>query len=136
VTSGLDIDYVSCGETTWKMEIRGLEADLSYYFDPEKVRLARAALARRSMDPADYPPPDLAIEIDTSRRKRTCTADSVGCSAIHAADRCLVTGAPVIDAAGRPRSRVARSARPWVRSRLTSLKALHPAGGVVLIWAA
>ena len=66
VTSGLDIDYVSCGETTWKTEIRGLEADLSYYFDPEKIRVARAALARESMDPADYPRPDLAIEIDTS----------------------------------------------------------------------
>jgi Uma2 family endonuclease len=66
VTSGLDIDYISCGETTWKTAVRGLEADLSYYFDPEKIRLARDALARKSMDPADYPRPDLAIEIDIS----------------------------------------------------------------------
>jgi len=66
VTLGLDIDYVSCGETTWKTEIRGLQADLSYYFDPEKVRVSREALARKSMDPADYPHPDLAIEIDMS----------------------------------------------------------------------
>jgi Uma2 family endonuclease len=66
VTLGLGIDYVSCGETTWKAEVRGLEADLSYYFDPEKIRVARAALATRSLDPADYPRPDLAIEIDLS----------------------------------------------------------------------
>ena len=66
VTMGLDLDYVACGQTTWKTEIRGLEADLSYYFDPEKVRVAKEALARRSMDPADYPRPDLAIEIDMS----------------------------------------------------------------------
>ncbi len=66
VTSGLEIDYVSCGETTWKTKVRGLEADLSYYFDPEKVRVARDALARGSMNPADYPRPDLAIEIDIS----------------------------------------------------------------------
>jgi Uma2 family endonuclease len=64
VTMGLDIDYVGCGQTTWKTEIRGLEADLSYYFDPDKVRVAKDALARKSMDPADYPRPDLAIEID------------------------------------------------------------------------
>jgi Uma2 family endonuclease len=66
VTMGRDLDYVSSGQTTWKTLIRGLEADLSYYFDPEKVRVAREALARRSMDPADYPRPDLAIEIDMS----------------------------------------------------------------------
>jgi Uma2 family endonuclease len=66
VTMGLDLDYVDCGETTWKTVIRGLEADLSYYFDPEKVRVAKAALARQSLDPADYPRPDLAIEIDMS----------------------------------------------------------------------
>jgi hypothetical protein len=46
--------------------IRGLEADLSYYFDAEKVRVAEEALARGSTDPSDYPRPDLAIEIDMS----------------------------------------------------------------------
>jgi Uma2 family endonuclease len=66
VTSGLDIDYISCGETTWKTKIRGLEADLSYYFEPDKIRTARDALARESIDPIDYPRPDLAIEIDIS----------------------------------------------------------------------
>jgi hypothetical protein len=49
---------------------RGLQADLSYYFDPEKMRVSRQALKRKSMDPADYPSaPDLAIEIDASRPK-------------------------------------------------------------------
>jgi Uma2 family endonuclease len=66
VTMGRDLEYVSCGQTTWKTVIRGLEADLSYYFDPEKVRVAKEAFARRSTDPADYPRPDLAIEIDMS----------------------------------------------------------------------
>jgi Uma2 family endonuclease len=66
VATGLDLDYVGCGQTTWKTVIRGLEADLSYYFDHEKVRVAKEALARKSMVPADYPRPDLAIEIDMS----------------------------------------------------------------------
>jgi Uma2 family endonuclease len=64
VAMGRDLDYVSCGQTTWKTTIRGLEADLSYYLDPEKVQVAKEALARRSTEPADYPRPDLAIEID------------------------------------------------------------------------
>jgi Uma2 family endonuclease len=66
VTTGRDLDCVPCGETTWKTSTRGLEADLSYYFDPEKVRVASDALARKSRNPADYPYPDLAIEIDMS----------------------------------------------------------------------
>ena len=66
VTMGRDIDSVGSGETTWKTEIRGLEADLTYCFEPEKIRVAKAALARLSKDPADYPRPDLAIEIDMS----------------------------------------------------------------------
>jgi Uma2 family endonuclease len=66
VIMGLDLDCVSCGQTTWKTMIRGLEADLSYYFDAEKIRVADEALARGSTDPSDYPRPDLAIEIDMS----------------------------------------------------------------------
>src|SRR5258708_28352701 len=58
VSMGRDLDYVACGQTTWKSEIRGLEADLSYYFEPDKVRLAKEALALKSMNPADYPRPD------------------------------------------------------------------------------
>ncbi|MHB1561867.1 MAG: Uma2 family endonuclease [Isosphaeraceae bacterium] len=66
------VDCLSSGQTTWKTaeSDRGLEADQSYYFDPEKIRVARAALARRSLNPADYPVgPDLAVEIDVSRSK-------------------------------------------------------------------
>jgi Uma2 family endonuclease len=69
VTSWLGIAHVACGETTWDAveAERGLQADLSYDFEPEKVRVAREALARESKDPADYPRPDLAVEIDISR---------------------------------------------------------------------
>jgi Uma2 family endonuclease len=62
--AGMDLESMACGQTTWKTAFRGLEADLSYYFDPEKIRMAEAAFARLSRDPADYPPPDLAIEVD------------------------------------------------------------------------
>ncbi|MGP0070209.1 MAG: Uma2 family endonuclease [Isosphaeraceae bacterium] len=54
-------------ETTWKRPqlSRGLEADQCYYFRPEKV--AAMAHLRRSRNIADYPNPDLAIEVDISR---------------------------------------------------------------------
>ena len=69
VASWLRIAHVACGETTWDAveAERGLQADLSYYFEPGKVYAAREALSRESRDPADYPSPDLAIEIDISR---------------------------------------------------------------------
>jgi Uma2 family endonuclease len=66
VAMGRDVDYLGSGRATWKTKVRGLEADLSYYFDAEKVRAATAAWARKSMEPADYPRPDMAIEIDMS----------------------------------------------------------------------
>jgi len=69
VTTWVQIACVSSGEATWKTPDRGLQADLSYYFDPEKIQTARNALARKSMDQADYPNPDLAIEIDMSGPK-------------------------------------------------------------------
>jgi Uma2 family endonuclease len=71
VTLALEIDRENVGETTWETEEmdRGLQADLSYYFDAEKLRVARDAFARKSKDKADYPHPDLAIEIDLSRPK-------------------------------------------------------------------
>jgi Uma2 family endonuclease len=72
VAFALDIDHVTTGEKTWKTEETewGLQADLSFYFDPEKMRVSRQALKRKSMVPADYPSaPDLAIEIDASRPK-------------------------------------------------------------------
>lgn len=62
------ISLISSGEATLKDvdAKRGLQADLSYFFDPEKLRTVREALARESNDLADYPFPDLAVEIDTS----------------------------------------------------------------------
>ena len=53
------------GETTWKRsEIqRGIEADQSYYFSPEKLTAARS---RGASDVASFPNPDLAIEVDLS----------------------------------------------------------------------
>ena len=70
-TQAFNIDRGTCGETAWKRpEIsRGLQADQSYYFDPEKRKAAKAAWARKSNDIADYPNPDLAIEIDLSDPK-------------------------------------------------------------------
>jgi Uma2 family endonuclease len=68
VTTWAKIPHVSCGEATLDAAgaERGLQADQSYCFYPDKVRTAREALARRSMDPADYPAPDLAVEVDVS----------------------------------------------------------------------
>ena len=63
---GLGVNCLGSGQATWKTKIRGLEADLSYYFDPEKIRAAKEAFARESMEPSDYPRPDMAIEIDMS----------------------------------------------------------------------
>jgi len=69
VTSILDIRRRTLGETTWKRpEIaRGLEADQCYYFAPENIATDAAARARKSEHIADYPNPDLAVEIDLSR---------------------------------------------------------------------
>jgi len=68
ITQELAIPMSSNGETTWiRPEIeRGLEADQSYYFLPEKLAAAKVAMARGSNDVADYPNPDLAIEVDIS----------------------------------------------------------------------
>jgi Uma2 family endonuclease len=68
VTYELGIPNRGAGQTTWKRpEIeRGLEADQSYYFDPAKLAADAKGLARKSNDVADYPNPDLAIEVDIS----------------------------------------------------------------------
>src|SRR5579883_1064290 len=53
VMLALGIDHLDGGETTWDTEEseRGLQADLSYYFDREKICVAREALARQSQNP-------------------------------------------------------------------------------------
>jgi Uma2 family endonuclease len=68
VSDGLEIDCRALGSTTWKRAAleRGLEADQCYYFDVDKLAVCAAAVARRSNDVADYPNPDLAVEVDIS----------------------------------------------------------------------
>ncbi len=64
----LEIPCTGLGQTTWKRpEIhRGLEADESYFFVAEKLATVAEAMTRRSAEIADYPNPDLAIEVDLS----------------------------------------------------------------------
>ena len=56
------------GQTTWKRPetLRGIEADLCYFFDPAKLAIIADTRTRRSNNVAHYPNPDLAIEIDIS----------------------------------------------------------------------
>jgi Uma2 family endonuclease len=67
----LEIPCRGLGQTTWKRPevARGLEADECYYFDPEKLTVVAEALARMSRTVAEYPNPDLAIEVDISPSK-------------------------------------------------------------------
>ncbi len=67
----LGVPYKSAGQTTWKRPdvARGLEADESYFFRTEKLDAVAAGKARRSLDIADYPNPDLGIEVDMSPPK-------------------------------------------------------------------
>jgi Uma2 family endonuclease len=69
VAEEYEIPFDGNGEMTWKRPGlgRGLEADESFYFQPEKLAAAAEADSRRSKDVADYPNPNLAIEIDISR---------------------------------------------------------------------
>jgi hypothetical protein len=64
----LSVPYSSLGETTWKRpEIeRGLEADQGFYFSKEKLAHDSASLAQKSNNVADYPNPDMVIEVDLS----------------------------------------------------------------------
>jgi Uma2 family endonuclease len=68
VAQELGIPYKGVGGTTWQRPklARGLESDECYYFTARKRTRAAAALARKSMKIADYPNPDLAIEVDIS----------------------------------------------------------------------
>lgn len=64
----LEIPCIGLGQTTWKRPevARGLEADDCFYFAAEKLALADEAIVRWSKDVAEYPNPDLAIEVDFS----------------------------------------------------------------------
>jgi hypothetical protein len=63
-----DVPIAGGGQTTWKRPdlVRGLEADDSFYFRPEKSPIVAEARKRRSLDIADYPNPDMAVEVDIS----------------------------------------------------------------------
>lgn len=67
----LEIPCTGLGQTTWKRPevVRGLEANDCYYFAPEKLAVADEAILRWSKDVAEYPNPDLAIEVDVSPSK-------------------------------------------------------------------
>ena len=71
VAESLDLDFQPLGETTWKREeaARGLEPDVSYCFDPEKVAICRSAHWRGLNDGLLFPIPDLMAEIDISPPK-------------------------------------------------------------------
>ena len=68
VAEEYDIPFAGYGETTWKRPelARGLDADESFYFIPEKLAAAAKARKRNPQAVTDYPNPDLAIEIDIS----------------------------------------------------------------------
>ena len=71
IAQELEIPYKSAGSTTWKrLEIaRGLESDECYFFAVAKLAAIAGARARRSKKIADYPNPDLGIEVDISPSK-------------------------------------------------------------------
>jgi Uma2 family endonuclease len=71
IAQELEIPYKSAGQTTWKRPevARGLEADESYFFQPEKLLAVSQAKARRCEKIVDYPSPDLGIEVDISPSK-------------------------------------------------------------------
>jgi Uma2 family endonuclease len=71
VAEECEIPYKSAGQTTWKRPDvkRGVEADESYFFRVNKLAMIAAARSRNSRDVADYPNPDLGIEVDESPSK-------------------------------------------------------------------
>jgi Uma2 family endonuclease len=66
VISWRGIAHLGSGEATLNAANanRGLQADLSYCFEADKLQMASEAVARGSMELSDYPRPDLAVEID------------------------------------------------------------------------
>src|SRR5262249_37881889 len=64
----LEVPCTGLGQTTWKRPevARGLEADECYYFALEKLAVADEAMRRMSRTVAEYPNPDLPIQLDIS----------------------------------------------------------------------
>ena len=71
IAQELEIPYKSAGQTTWKRPevARGLESDECYFFGADKLAVVAEARARRSKRIADYPNPDLGIEVNISPSK-------------------------------------------------------------------
>jgi Uma2 family endonuclease len=69
LASELRAPLLDMGSTTWGREEaeRGIEADECFYLTREKIKIANEAIARKSNVQSDYPPPDLAVEVDLSR---------------------------------------------------------------------
>jgi Uma2 family endonuclease len=65
LTEELDIEIRSEGSTTWRKKRlrRGLEPDECYYVEHEPL-----VRGRHCIDPSVDPPPDLAIEVEVTRR--------------------------------------------------------------------
>jgi Uma2 family endonuclease len=68
IAQELEIPYRSAGSSTWKRPevARGLESDECYFFVIEKLAAFARARALRSKNVADYPNPDLSVEVDIS----------------------------------------------------------------------
>jgi Uma2 family endonuclease len=71
IAEELEIPCAGAGQTTWKRSEleRGIEADECYFFRPQKLEVIAKARAVRSDLIADYPNPDLAVEVDISHPK-------------------------------------------------------------------
>jgi Uma2 family endonuclease len=71
IAEELSVEHQAVRSTTWKRKKvkRGIESDMSYYFDAAKLAAFAEAFARRSDNVKDYRNPDLAIEIDISPSK-------------------------------------------------------------------
>jgi Uma2 family endonuclease len=71
VAQELEVPYKSAGQTTWRRPevARGLESDECYFFRSDKLAQVAGARARRSTKIADFPNPDLAVEVDITPSK-------------------------------------------------------------------
>ncbi|HIK45965.1 MAG TPA: Uma2 family endonuclease [Leptolyngbyaceae cyanobacterium M65_K2018_010] len=65
ISEALDLDYESYGSTTWRRQAEqaGLEPDNCFYFQNEAL-----VRGRLTFDLDQDPPPDLALEIDLTRK--------------------------------------------------------------------
>jgi Uma2 family endonuclease len=122
VLGHLEVRFFPAGRATWQRpEInRGIEADACYILDPDKLETARAANARKSNDVADYPNPDLAIEVDISRPQ----VDRQGIyAALGVSELWRVDGdTPVIERLGPDGRYVASDSSGWLPVRLSHLR--------------